>query len=289
MVCFLAPVLAGFLDQLLGQSQLLPPPRPLPDEIYLFFTRRHLSPLPSSGCPLLPRVGCGARHRDPSRRHRSPHRPCPARIPLCYHRRAYAAIAAHPLPPGGGKLPKLPPRSRCWSPPTSWAGGVCGARAPPPLPTRSPAVYAAFVLVFFFFNTANVYHLPNRLDRFCFLSSGAAVKPPRLPRSRLPAPSRADLVFRAAPRRISVCKTKCFDGGRLQECLEAVWSFMGCAARSVLARSPRGAAGALDGLCRFFPAERRLPGRAALAGRRERGNYVRTSLFFAPELKNRDF
>ncbi|XP_064490831.1 zinc finger and BTB domain-containing protein 16 isoform X3 [Pseudopipra pipra] len=74
------------------------------------------------------------------------------------------------------------------------------------------------------------------LTDFVSCRAVAVAKPPRLPRSRLPAPSRADLVFRAAPRRISVCKTKCFDGGRLQECLEAVWSFMGCAVRAVLAR-----------------------------------------------------
>ncbi|XP_039578071.1 zinc finger and BTB domain-containing protein 16 isoform X3 [Passer montanus] len=74
------------------------------------------------------------------------------------------------------------------------------------------------------------------LTDFVSCRAAAVAEPPRLPRSRLPAPSRADLVFRAAPRRISVCKTKCFDGGRLQECLEAVWSFMGCAVRAVLAR-----------------------------------------------------
>lgn len=34
-----------------------------------------------------------------------------------------------------------------------------------PSPRRSQSIYMAFV----FFNTANVYHLPNRLDRFCFL------------------------------------------------------------------------------------------------------------------------
>ncbi|XP_059723097.1 zinc finger and BTB domain-containing protein 16 isoform X2 [Haemorhous mexicanus] len=74
------------------------------------------------------------------------------------------------------------------------------------------------------------------LTDFVSCRAAAVAKPPRLPRSRLPAPSRPDLVFRTAPRRISVCKTKCFDGGRLQECLEAVWSFMGCAVRAVLAR-----------------------------------------------------
>lgn len=143
------------------------------------------------------------------------------------------------LSAGWGKLPKLPPRSWCCRPPLPGRRGRGKwGKSPSILPHPSPHARQPFMrlLCCFFFNTANVYHLPNRLDRFCFLSSGAAVKPPRLPRSRLPAPSRADLVFRAAPRRISVCKTKCFDGGRLQECLEAVWSFMGCAVRSVLAR-----------------------------------------------------
>lgn len=35
------------------------------------------------------------------------------------------------------------------------------------------SIYMAFV----FFNTANVYHLPNRLDRFCFLYSTEASEP----------------------------------------------------------------------------------------------------------------
>lgn len=202
--------------------------------------------------------------------------------------RGHRCPPASPRPSAGwGETSQTSPQVAVLDPPLLGRGGTWGESPPTPPRTLASRLHGFCVVFFFFFNTANVYHLPNRLDRFCFLSSGAAVKPPRLPRSRLPAPSRADLVFRAAPRRISVCKTKCFDGGRLQECLEAVWSFMGCAARSVLARSPRGA---LDGPCRFFPAERRLPERAALAGRRERGNYVRTGLFFfAPELKNRDF
>lgn len=98
---------------------------------------------------------------------------------------------------------------------------------------RSPAIYAAFVL---FLIPLMFIICPTGLTDFVSCRAAAVAKPPRLPRSRLPAPSRADLVFRAAPRRISVCKTKCFDGGRLQECLEAVWSFMGCAVRAVLAR-----------------------------------------------------
>lgn len=134
----------------------------------------------------------------------------------------------------GGNFPNFPQGCGA-ADPLPWAGGQMGQE--PPIPAHPPHMLASHLRGFcVVFNTANVYHLPNSLTDFVSCRAAAVAKPPRLPRSRLPAPSRADLVFRAAPRRISVCKTKCFDGGRLQECLEAVWSFMGCAVRAVLAR-----------------------------------------------------
>lgn len=136
----------------------------------------------------------------------------------------------------GGNFPNFPQGCGAGDPPSLGLGGRMGQEPPhrcPPLPARSPAIYAAFVL---FLIPLMFIICPTGLTDFVSCRAAAVAKPPRLPRSRLPAPSRADLVFRAAPRRISVCKTKCFDGGRLQECLEAVWSFMGCAVRAVLAR-----------------------------------------------------
>lgn len=212
--------MAGCLCRLWGRASCFPPP--LPDEICLFFTRRRPSPALATPRfwgvpgPLVPwRSPCCTR-RGASVWAITPKRPWAPRPPrVCW-----------------GKLPKLPPRCCRWDP---RAGRGERGRSPPAAPSpRSPAICTAFVG---FFNAANVYHLPNRLDRFCFLSRGGC-EPPRLPRSRLPAPSRPDLVFRAAPRRISVCKTKCFDGGRLRECLEAARSFMGCAWRAGLRRAP---------------------------------------------------
>lgn len=135
----------------------------------------------------------------------------------------------------GRNFPNFPQGCGAGDPPhLGWGANGAGPPHPcPPLPMRSPAIYAAFVL---FLIPLMFIICPTGLTDFVSCRAAAVAKPPRLPRSRLPAPSRADLVFRAAPRRISVCKTKCFDGGRLQECLEAVWSFMGCAVRAVLAR-----------------------------------------------------
>lgn len=203
-------------------------------------------------------MGFGAGSPDPSRRC-APHTKPTAGASLCLvtTERAWPSL---PFLMGGGNFPNFPRGRDAGAPPIL---GYMGGESPPSLPTPCipPRALAShlcgFCGVFFPFNTTNVYHLPNRLDRFCFLSSARLQSPPRLPRSRLPAPSRADLVFRAAPRRISVCKTKCFDGGRLQECLEAVWSFMGCAVRAVLARSPHGPARALEGVCHLLPTERR--------------------------------
>lgn len=52
MVCFLAPVLARFLDLATGLKPASCFSPPSPDEICLFFTHC-LSPLPWFGCPLL--------------------------------------------------------------------------------------------------------------------------------------------------------------------------------------------------------------------------------------------
>lgn len=159
--------------------------------------------------------------------------PCPS-IPLVPSRCPWPSLPTCFLLEGRN-FPNFPPGGGAGDPLT-WAGRQMGQEPPrpcPPLPARSPAIYAAFVL---FLIPLMFIICPTGLTDFVSCRAAAVAEPPRLPRSRLPAPSRADLVFRAAPRRISVCKTKCFDGGRLQECLEAVWSFMGCAVRAVLAR-----------------------------------------------------
>lgn len=114
-----------------------------------------------------------------------------------------SAVGAPPetrVPPPAllGKLPKLPPRCCRWDPHPGRGKGAA-APSPPPLPARSPAICTAFVG---FFNAANVYHLPNRLDRFCFLSRGGC-EPPRLPRSRLP--HRHGLIWYSARRPPHLC------------------------------------------------------------------------------------
>lgn len=180
-------------------------------------------------------------------------------------------ICGHCHPPAfcrRGETSQTSPRAVVLETPPPLGWGANGARAPypcPPLPTRSPAIYAAFVL---FLIPLMFIICPTGLTDFVSCRAAAVAKPPRLPRSRLPAPSRPDLVFRAAPRRISVCKTKCFDGGRLQECLEAVWSFMGCAVRAVLARRA-GLPAMGSGI--FFPVERMLLEGVALAGAAGKG------------------
>lgn len=242
MVCFLAPVLAGFLDLAAGLKPASCFSPPSPDEIRLFFTHRSLTaplvwpPLVidiidiidaidvveggvQSGVPgpltHAQRIRCPSIHLVPSQ--------CPwPSLPTCFLLE--------------GETSQTSPRVVVLETPLNGAGRQMGQEPPhrcPPLPTRSPAIYAAFVL---FLIPLMFIICPTGLTDFVSCRAAAVAKPPRLPRSRLPAPSRPDLVFRAAPRRISVCKTKCFDGGRLQECLEAVWSFMGCAVRAVLAR-----------------------------------------------------
>lgn len=242
MVCFLAPVLAGFLDLAAGLKPASCFSPPSPDEIRLFFTHR-LSPLPWFGCPLLLtlltlltlsmslKVGCRAGCQDPS------HTPNASRVhPSLWFPHD---VRGHHCPPAfcwRGETSQTSPQVVVLETPLTWAGRQMGQEPPrpcPALPARSPAIYAAFVL---FLIPLMFIICPTGLTDFVSCRAAAVAEPPRLPRSRLPAPSRADLVFRAAPRRISVCKTKCFDGGRLQECLEAVWSFMGCAVRAVLAR-----------------------------------------------------
>lgn len=239
MVCFLAPVLAGFLDLAAGLKPASCFSPPSPDEICLFFTHR-LSPLPWFGCPLLLtllmllKVGCRAGCQNPS------HTPSTSDVhpSICPSVSFPHSARGHHCPPAfccRGETSQTSPKAVVLQTPSPGLGGKWG-RSPPSLPTlrtRSPAIYAAFVL---FLIPLMFIICPTGLTDFVSCRAAAVAKPPRLPRSRLPAPSRADLVFRAAPRRISVCKTKCFDGGRLQECLEAVWSFMGCAVRAVLAR-----------------------------------------------------
>lgn len=83
--------------------------------------------------------------------------------------------------------------------PPPWAGEGGRSAIPAAPPARSPAICTAFVG---FFNAANVYHLPNRLDRFCFLSRGGC-EPPRLPRSRLP--HRHGLIWYSARRPPHLC------------------------------------------------------------------------------------
>lgn len=245
MVCFLAPVLAGFLDLAAGLKPDSCFSPPSPDEIHLFCTHQ-LSSLPWFGRPLLLtlltvltvsmllmllKAGCRAGCQDPS------HMPNTSDVHpsvLFPHN-----VRGHHCPPAfswRGETSQTFPQGCGAGDPPHLGWGANGAGAPhscPPLPTRSPAIYAAFVL---FLIPLMFIICPTGLTDFVSCRAAAVAKPPRLPRSRLPTPSRADLVFHAAPRRISVCKTKCFDGGRLQECLEAVWSFMGCAVRTVLAR-----------------------------------------------------
>lgn len=87
------------------------------------------------------------------------------------------AIATHSISAGGAKLPKLPPRLWCWRPPSLGLGGKWG-RTRPSLPTPAHALASHLRSFCVVFNTANVYHLPNRLDRFCFLLSGGGGEAP---------------------------------------------------------------------------------------------------------------
>lgn len=182
MVCFLAPVLARFLDLAAGLKPASCFSPPSPDEICLFFTHR-LSPLPWFGRPLLLtllmlpmllEVGCRAGCQSPS------HTPNTSHVHPSICPSVSFPHSAHHCPPAfccRGETSQTSPEAVVLETHLTWAGGQKGQE--PPIPAHPPHTLASHLHRFcVVFNTANVYHLPNRLDRFCFLSSGGGGEAP---------------------------------------------------------------------------------------------------------------